>query len=94
MRHSEENSPPPHYLDSYEKLASTSSHKRSGIGSFPFSGIGGIAGGYNSKEANIDALHIRKRYVSLTFYVHISIFMCRYGGCVLISLLICREIIL
>ena len=78
MRHSEEHSPPPHYLDSYRNLGSTSSDKRSGIGSFPYGGIGGIGGGYNSKEANIDALHMRKRYVTLTFYVHISIFTCRY----------------
>ena len=61
MRHSEENSPPPHYMDSQGNLAYTSVHKQPNVGGFVLSGIGGLPGGYNSKEASIDQLPTRKR---------------------------------
>ena len=61
MRNSEETSPPPHYMDSYGNLVSSSSYKRSGMGSLATGGFGGLTGGYSSKEASIDALPTRKR---------------------------------
>ena len=60
----EENSPPPHYPEGYGHLVPSSIHKQAGIGSYALSGITGLASGYSSKEAIIDQLHTRKRYVT------------------------------
>ena len=64
LRHPEENSPPPHYPEGYGHLVPSSIHKQPGIGSYALSGITGLASGYSSKEAIIDQLHTRKRYVT------------------------------